>query len=137
MWRTVAASEVGIASVMRPATISTRIRPFVSTIRTVRAPRGTRSVVASAGGFSSMRFGGRSATPCDAIVRAKSTGSPPAPRVGRSIAAGNALQQLGERQIRERLENEVCVLEPERRGDRVRHGDAVNLRRLRGAHPVR
>ena len=40
--------------------------------RAAASPRAT-------GASSSIRFGGRSATPCDAIVRRRSTGSPPAP----------------------------------------------------------
>src|SRR5439155_12793352 len=35
-----------------------------------------------------MRLGGRSATPCEARVRRKSTGSPPAPRSSISVARG-------------------------------------------------
>src|SRR6266516_6046560 len=48
------------------------------------APRGIGSVVSSTRASRSRRLGGNSATPCDAIVRAKSTGSPPAPRSGMS-----------------------------------------------------
>jgi hypothetical protein len=40
----------------------------------------TGRVSSSLQASSSIRFGGRSATPWDAIVRRKSTGSPPAPR---------------------------------------------------------
>jgi hypothetical protein len=43
---------------------------------TVRAPRGTGRVVSSARPARSTRFGGSSATPCETIVRAKSTRSP-------------------------------------------------------------
>src|SRR5262245_30148869 len=46
-----------------------------------------------------MRFGGRSATPCEAIVRRRSTGSPPAPRSSISVlrAAIYVLQRSGDR----------------------------------------
>src|SRR5215218_5427508 len=37
-----------------------------------------------------MRFGGRSATPCEAIVRRRSTGSPPAPTSRNSVRAGTS-----------------------------------------------
>ena len=43
------------------------------------APRAARSVVVSVVADSSTSFGGRCATPCEANVRRRSTGSPPAP----------------------------------------------------------
>ena len=66
-----------------PARASMRSLPPLSVSRTLRAPRGTGSVVERAS-FDSSRFGGSSATPCETIVRAKSTGSPPRPVSGSS-----------------------------------------------------
>ena len=45
-----------------PASLSMRSFPSCSVMRTVRAPRGTRSVVSSVRAVSSTRFGGSSAT---------------------------------------------------------------------------
>jgi len=77
-----------------PATASIRNFVPLAVIRTVRAPRSTGSVVSSVRASSSTRLGGSSATPCDTIVRAKSTGSPPAPRSGRSTTRANAFEYL-------------------------------------------
>ncbi len=67
-----------------PATTSTCSFPLACVSRTVRAPPGTGSVVSSVRAARSTRLGGNSATPCETIVRAKSTGSPPAPRSRRA-----------------------------------------------------
>src|SRR5207237_7389176 len=121
----------------RPATASTRNAAFAAVTRTVRAPPGIGSVVSSVRVSRSTRFGGSSATPCETIVRAKSTGSPPPPTSGSSAIAVKALEQVGERELFERLDHDVGVLERHRRGDRVRDRDAEESRRLRGAHTVR
>src|SRR5580765_3333694 len=52
--------------------------------RTVRAPRPLGSVTSSVHVFSSIDEGGSDATPCDASVRFRSTGSPPPPTSGNS-----------------------------------------------------
>src|SRR4051812_29944347 len=54
-------------------------------MRTVHAPRETGRVVSSVRAARSRRFGGNSATPCETMVRAKSTGSPPPPMSGSSV----------------------------------------------------
>ena len=51
----------------------------------VGACRPSGRVSSSVRASSSIRFGGRSATPCEAIVRRRSTGSPPAPRSSSSV----------------------------------------------------
>src|SRR5580765_2788366 len=56
--------------------------------RTVRAPRPLGSVTSSVHVFSSIDDGGSDATPCDASVRFRSTGSPPAPTSGNSEIMG-------------------------------------------------
>src|SRR5215218_10960238 len=58
---------------------STSARPSRGETRTVAAPCGSASVVVSVQASSSIWFGGRSATPWEASVRRRSTGSPPAP----------------------------------------------------------
>lgn len=70
------------------------IRSFFpcAVMRTVRAPREAGSVVSSTRPARSTRFGGSSATPCETIVRAKSTGSPPAPRSGSSATRVKGLE---------------------------------------------
>src|SRR3954462_7900176 len=95
----------------------------VAVTRTVRAPRATGSVVSSARPARSTRFGGSSATPCETIVRAKSTGSPPAPVRRSSAAAVNAFEQLAEREVGQRRHQQVGLVERERLGDRIRNGD--------------
>src|SRR3954462_6325154 len=60
----------------------------------VRAPRGIGNVTSSVHASSSIREGGSAATPCDASVRRKSTGSPPAPTSGNS-AIMRAVRVLG------------------------------------------
>src|SRR5512133_2523989 len=52
--------------------------------RAVRAPRPLGSVTSSVHVSSSIDDGGSDATPCDASVRGRSTGSPPAPTSGNS-----------------------------------------------------
>src|SRR3954470_13763527 len=108
----------------------------VAVTRTVRAPRATGSVVSSARPARSTRFGGSSATPCETIVRAKSTGSPPAPVRRSSAAAVNAFEQLAERKVRERSHEQVRLVERERLRDRIRNGDDENPSRFRGADAV-
>jgi hypothetical protein len=53
--------------------IPQRVRPR----ETVRAPRAPGNVVSSVRASRSTRFGGNSATPCETLVRAKSTGRGP------------------------------------------------------------
>jgi N-methylhydantoinase A len=60
----------------------------------VRAPRPLGSVTSSVHFSSSMCDGGSDATPCDASVRRRSTGSPPAPTSGNSAIMG-AVRVLG------------------------------------------
>src|SRR5205823_8007318 len=52
--------------------------------RTARAPRPLGSVTSSVHAPSSIDDGGSDATPCEARVRRRSTGSPPAPTSGNS-----------------------------------------------------
>jgi hypothetical protein len=85
MWLTVSSS----CGTTLPATVSIRSVAPRAVMRTVRAPRGTGSVVSSVRAARSTRFGGSSATPCETIVRAKSTGSPPAPTRDISAVVAN------------------------------------------------
>src|SRR6266480_7359865 len=86
-----------------PATASRRSLPPLAVTRTVRAPRGTGSVVSSLRASRSTRFGSSSATPCDTIVRAKSTGSPPAPTSGISATTVNT-ESLARERFADRVE---------------------------------
>ena len=82
----------------RTSTLACPLRP--AEMRSVLAPApSSSSVTSSVRASSSIRFGGRSATPCDAIVRRRSTGSPPAPRSSISVvrAAIYSLQRSGDR----------------------------------------
>src|SRR5262245_12003759 len=54
-------------------------------MRIVVGSASSSSVTSRVLASSSIRFGGRSATPCEAIVRRRSTGSPPAPRSAISL----------------------------------------------------
>src|SRR5690242_19403635 len=72
MWRTTAAS----ASSGPPSATDT---PRAVSV-TRQADPSTSSTVSSREPSGAMTFGGRSATPCERSVRARSTGSPPAPR---------------------------------------------------------
>src|SRR5436190_20910810 len=65
-----------------PSTCATPARPCVTS--TVRATRPLGSVTSSVHAASSINDGGSDATPCDASVRFRSTGSPPAPTSGNS-----------------------------------------------------
>src|SRR3954471_13948508 len=68
---------------------STRAKPGRSSkTRTVRAPRALGSVSSSVHASSSIDDGGSDATPWDASVRRKSTGSPPAPTSANSVIMG-------------------------------------------------
>src|SRR4051812_37707691 len=109
--------------------------PF-AVMRTLRAPRATGSVVSSARPAKSTRFGGSSATPCETIVRAKSTGSPPAPLRRSSAAATNAFEQVGQREVREGRHEQIRLVERERLGDRIRNGDDEDSGGFRCANAV-
>src|SRR5438093_156587 len=67
-----------------PAASSRRSLRPTDVIRTVRALAPTGRVATSVCSSRLRSFGGSSATPWEAIVRRKSTCSPPAPRRGRS-----------------------------------------------------
>src|SRR4051812_8990816 len=69
-----------------PSTLAYPERPCET--RTVRAVRPLGSVVSSIHVASSIEEGGSEATPCDASVRFRSTGSPPAPTSGNSEIMG-------------------------------------------------
>src|SRR3954468_22511875 len=69
-----------------PSTLAYPERPCET--RTGRAPRPLGRVVSSVHVASSMDDGGSDATPCDARVRLRSTGSPPAPTSGNSEIMG-------------------------------------------------
>src|SRR4051812_538244 len=69
-----------------PSTLAYPERPCET--RTVRAVRPLGSVVSSVQVASSIDDGGSDATPCDASVRFRSTGSPPAPTSGNSAIIG-------------------------------------------------
>src|SRR4051794_21823753 len=69
-----------------PSTLAYPERPCET--RTVRAVRPLGSVVSSVQVASSIDDGGSDATPCDASVRFRSTGSPPAPTSGNSEIMG-------------------------------------------------
>src|SRR3954470_13059470 len=108
----------------------------VAVTRTVRAPRATGSVVSSARPARSTRFGGSSATPCETIVRAKSTGSPPAPLRRSSAAAINAFEQVAQRECRERRHQQVGLVERKGLRDRIRNGDDEDSGGFRCANAV-
>ncbi len=72
----------------RRAFHASRVLGDSSKTRTVRAPRPLGKVTSSVHASSSMRDGGSDATPCEASVRRKSTGSPPAPTSGNSVIIG-------------------------------------------------
>src|SRR2546421_2458604 len=90
MCATVAVSASRVRAPAAPLRMSTRSFPPARVSRTVRAPPGTTSVDSSVCAARSTRLGGNSATPCETIVRAKSTGSPPAPTSGISATSGKA-----------------------------------------------
>ena len=69
-----------------PSTLAKPRRPCET--RTVRAPRPLGNVTSSVQLASSIDDGGSDATPCDASVRFRSTGSPPAPTSGNSEIMG-------------------------------------------------
>src|SRR4051794_9437951 len=84
MWETVVVSVSRTRAPALPATVSSRSFPPGAVSLMVRAPPGTGNVVSSFRASRSRRFGGSSATPCETIVRAKTTGPPPAPPNGRA-----------------------------------------------------
>src|SRR5437879_10425235 len=55
---------------------------------------------------------------------------------GTSIRESKPVQQLGERKLLERAQQQVRLVERERLGDGIRDGDAEDAGRLRGADPV-
>src|SRR3954468_9144322 len=123
MWETVVVSVSRTRAPALPATVSSRSFPPGAVSLMVRAPPGTGNVVSSVRASRSRRFGGSSATPCETIVRAKSTGSPPAPLRRSSAAATNAFEQVGQREVREGRHEQIRLVERERLGDRIRNGD--------------
>src|SRR5262245_41352145 len=90
MWRTCAARPA------RGPSVSSRARPAPSgTRRTTHAWPFADSTVSSEEPSSAMTFGSRSATPCESSVRAKSTGSPPAPRSSIRAASVTPVDHTG------------------------------------------
>ncbi len=82
MWRICAASAGRCAAggSAAPAGAPSRARPARSEVNsTSQAPSPAINTVLKSLPSGAIAFGGRSATPCDSSVRAKSTGSPPAP----------------------------------------------------------
>ena len=63
-----------------PSATSIRARRPAGTMRTDPRPPAGRQHGVEREPSRAMTFGGRSATPCESSVRARSTGSPPAPR---------------------------------------------------------
>src|SRR5438034_733385 len=133
------------AMVVRPPSFS----PRTSTRATPAPPASRRSargregegkaiVVSYAYAASSTRPGGRSATPCDMIVRAKSTGSPFGPTSGTSKADGIA-RPYRSVSVRKRLLRADFRSDNNREGGVRRYAasDLQPCRRLRGRRPDR
>src|SRR5215831_1235554 len=105
MWAIVSLSFVS----KLPALTSMRSLSLSALMRTVRAPRVTRSVVSNVGPSRSILFGRSSATPCETIVRAKSTGSPFGPSRGISCAVGTGNTCHIQRAARQRVHESVTT----------------------------